>query len=341
MRLKRQYSLLWVLGLFCSSMLGAYSASAQPPPFDSIVVFGASLSDSGNDFVVLSNPEQFGFEPGCDLTTPSNVPPYANLDDLFIPSASYSRGGHHFTNGATWVESLASATGLSGTLRPALRNEGEKAQNYAVGGARAVDLPCRFNLMDQLGAYLSSGHRVSDETLFIFDIGSNDLRDALADLPNDPAPILTAALSNISDAIQTLYAVGGRQFLIANAPDFGQTPAVQILDGSVAPGAAFAARQLALGFNDGLTGLQLGLSALPAIDIRSLDLFALFNEILAEPEDFGISETEMPCITPNIPPYVCKKPNQFLFWDGIHPSKAVHKVMADEARKVLFAPNEN
>ena len=53
-----------------------------------LVVFGDSLSDPGNAYV---------------LTGASLVPPYTNL----IPEAPYARGGHHLTNGATWIEQLA------------------------------------------------------------------------------------------------------------------------------------------------------------------------------------------------------------------------------------------
>lgn len=328
---------LGALILSCADLVLAQSVLAASQPYRSIVVFGASLSDSGNAFVIQANPTDFGFEPGCDLATASNVPPYEELDDLFIPETSYSRGGHHFTNGATWVEYLARDVGLSGSVRPALRNVGLKAQNYAVGGARARDFPCRFNLMDQLNAYLNSAQQVPADTLFIFDIGSNDLRDALADLPNDPAPILTAGLSSIGSAIQQLYSVGGRKFLIANSPDFGQTPAVQIINTGF-PGAAFAAQQLTLGFNGGLLGVKAALSGLEGIEIRIVDLFTLLNRIIEQPEDYGITETKVPCITPNSPPYTCKNPGEYLFWDGIHPTKTVHKAMADEARNTLFAP---
>ena len=161
------------------------------------------------------------------MGTPANVPPYDALDDLLIPDGSYARGGHHVTNGATWIEQLARGKGLSGNVRPALSNTGTQASNYAVGGARASDFPCRFNLDDQLDAYLEDFPETSAETLIVIEIGSNDVRDALA--AQNPG-IITAALGNIGGAIDMLYEQGARKFLLVNVPPIGETPAVKMID---------------------------------------------------------------------------------------------------------------
>ncbi|MDH5661280.1 MAG: hypothetical protein OEY65_09800, partial [Gammaproteobacteria bacterium] len=97
----------YMLILFSLGILFTSTLLAQQKPYDSIVVFGSSLSDPGNAFVVLSDPSSFGFDETCGLLTRMNVPPYDTLDDLFIPDGTYAIGGHHVSNGATWVELLA------------------------------------------------------------------------------------------------------------------------------------------------------------------------------------------------------------------------------------------
>jgi hypothetical protein len=62
----------------CLALSGESVANGKP--FDRIVVFGGSLSDTGNAFVLLSDPSAFDFCQGCDLGTPANVPPYDALD---------------------------------------------------------------------------------------------------------------------------------------------------------------------------------------------------------------------------------------------------------------------
>lgn len=324
--------ILFSLGIFVTS-----TSLAQQKSYDSIVVFGDSLSDSGNAFIVLSNPSRFGFDETCNPLTPMNVPPYSTLDDLFVPDGTYAIGGHHVSNGATWVEQLARSKGLAGFVRPALRSDGMKARNYAVGGARANDYSCSFNLSNQFDAYLANSPVVSADTLFIFELGGNDMRDALVNLPSDPAPIIASAITNIGNAIGTLYSLGARQFLLMNIPDIGQTPAVQILD-SIYPGLANAATGLTNAFNFHLLGLQGNLNLYPDMNVRIFDAYTLLNSIISNPDNYGIEVTDVPCVTPNIAPYKCTNPDTYLFWDGLHPTKAVHKIMAHDAADVLYTP---
>lgn len=353
------------LSLVCSS-----AVLAQKSTFDRVVVFGSSLSDSGNAFVLINNPSEFGLG-DCPLGTPLNVPPYDQMDKLYltddlyvellVPDGVYARGGHHVTNGATWIERYALGQGLSGTVRPALRNPGLQASNYAVGGARArlvtdetpVDdvIRCRFNLSDQVSAYLAdyqidaTTNPISANTLFAIEIGGNDVRDAL-NAPN-PSAVLGAAIGNISQTIQTLYSLGARNFLLMNVPNISMTPTVRLLDRILTPPpiplestVAYNANLLAVGFNTALGQVQDGLSALPGIHIGTLNLYGLLEEIVLDKENnasklFGITNVTDACINPNKPPFTCKKPDTYLFWDGIHPTKAVHSIMAQRAIAVL------
>ena len=82
--------------------LGTAGLSGQErAPYSAIVVFGTSLSDSGNAFALRGG---------------TNTPPDYMLDPLLIPAAPYARGGHHFSNGATWVEQFARSVRLAGTF---------------------------------------------------------------------------------------------------------------------------------------------------------------------------------------------------------------------------------
>lgn len=357
---------LFVLFLVCTS-----AVFAKQSFFDRVVVIGTSLSDSGNAFVLINNPTEFGFDQ-CQLGTPLNVPPYDQMDKLYlsadlfyellVPDGVYARGGHHDTNGATWIEQFARGQGLSGTVRPALRNPGTEASNYAVGGARARMVPqdpkddplydvisCRFNLSDQVQAYLKDfqidvSSPISSNTLIVIEMGGNDVRDALS--TQNPV-LIGAAVSNIYQAIQTLYDVGARKFLLMNVPNIGRTPTVRLLDSLLTPPPtppddtiAYNANLLSMGFDGALAQLQRKLNSLQGMDIRMLDLYGLLEEIVWDKENnaskkFGITNVSDACITPNVPPYTCQSPDTYLFWDGIHPTKAVHGIMAQRAAKVL------
>jgi phospholipase/lecithinase/hemolysin len=212
------------------------------------------------------------------------------------------------------------------------------ASNYAVGGARAIaGYPCRFNLPDQVGAYLADFPQTSAATLVAIEIGGNDVRDALvaAAMGQDPAPYIQGALASLADNVGTLYAYGARRFLLLNVPDVGKAPAVSMLG----PVAAAGARMLAGQYNANLAGLrQYLMQILPGSDIRILDLYALLDDVVANPASYGFENVTQTCVTPEQPPFTCARPDTYLFWDGVHPTKAMHQLVARQAMATLSAP---
>jgi phospholipase/lecithinase/hemolysin len=305
---------------------------AQPSGIDRLVVFGASLSDPGNAFVWLSDP----LFQHCG--TRLNVPPYDQLDDLLVPDGPYARGGHHLSNGATWAEALARQLALAGNARPALRSSGT-ASNYAVSGARAVMFPCRFNLPDQIARYAADFPRTSPQSLITLEIGGNDVRDALAAAASggDPAPFLQNALAGLANSIAALYGQGARRFLLLNLPNLARAPSVQLIDRQL-PGAADLASQLSLAFNAGLIGVVQYANGLAGADARLVDIHGLLEQIVASPASFGFENATDACVTPNVPPFHCAHADRYVFWDGVHPTRAVHALIAQQAMAVISAP---
>ena len=307
-----------IVGLLLAFVLQAPGEAAAQTTFGRIVVFGDSLSDPGN---------LFALEGGA------NTPPYDSLDQLLIPDKPYAKGGHHFSNGPTWVEQLANQSGLAGNTRPAFRVSGE-ASNYAVGGARAHEDKVNTNLNKQVTAFLDTSNGIAPaDALYVIEFGSNDIRDALA-AGLGGGVILESALTSIGENISVLYAKGARKFLICNAPDISLTPAVLTLD-RVTPGAGDFARFLTVSYNSGLDSLLSSMAGLPDITFVRVDFFQKLNEMVATPAAFGLSVVDKPCVTPDTPPYACQEPDSYLFWDGTHPTRAVHAIMSQQAAFAL------
>lgn len=289
---------------------------AAAEDYSRVVAFGDSLSDPGNAFVLTMN---------------VSVPPFQ-----LIPDAPYARGGMHFSNGPTWVEQLARDLDAQRSAGPALRQP-VVFSNYAVGGATARPAG-PFDLATQVNLFLRdfSGATPAD-ALYVVYAGSNDVRDALAALATDPTgaesfAIIQGALAAVQDNLLRLQAAGARHFLVPNAPDLSLIPAVR-LQGPVAQAAA---RWLADSYNTALQGLLNGLVAATGMEIRRLDVFALLDEVVAAPGVFGLSNVEQTCIVPGttVHPY-CADPDQYLFWDGIHPTRAGHGILAERAEAAL------
>lgn len=312
----------WVRTCLLSLALLAPAWAAAQPSINHIVVFGTSLSDPGNAFA---------------LTGRAITPPYDALDMFLVPDAPYSTGGHHFSNGATWIEQLALQPGIAGNALPAFLGSNNKAGNYAVGGARARNDGINVNLSDQVNAFMRDvGGVAPPDSLYVVEIGGNDIRDALAafTVRADSGAIITTALSAMDDSIRTLYAAGARKFLVLNAPNLRLVPAIIIMD-RLFPGAGHVAEYFSLSFNEGLDALLAGEAWLPGIQITKLDLYRKLNDLSANPAKYGLREVAAACVTPNLAPFKCDTPDDFLFWDGIHPTKVVHAILAKEAASAL------
>jgi phospholipase/lecithinase/hemolysin len=299
------------------------SASAAPFPYAGIVVFGTSLSDPGNAFVLRDG---------------INTPPEYLFGELLVPSAAYARGGHHLSNGAPWIVQFARPLGLAASVQPAFRDSSPKATNYAVDRARARDDGININLSDQVGRFLQDVNGLaSSDRLYVVEFGSNDVFDALETYVagGDGGPVLQAALAAIATRLGQLYAAGARKFLIANVPDIALTPAVHMAE-AMFPGMGLSqlASTLAQNFNSGLASV---VAQLPSdADVAWLDIYGKLNEIVADPLDYGLSNVTDPCVMPGEAPFACRNPDEYIFWDGIHPTKAVHAIFAEEAERSLL-----
>jgi phospholipase/lecithinase/hemolysin len=174
-------------------------------------------------------------------------------------------------------------------------------------------------------------------------MGGNDVRDALDLL----TPNLVASLAHLDDAvsairknIERLHYAGARRFFVWNAPDLGVTPAIRALDPLLPVDLASVATFLSGYFNFQLgmmlSDLESGPDALPGFSYITFDAFAKLGAIVQSPALFGLSDAETPCIQPNVPPFRCRHPNRHFFWDGIHPTRAGHDVIADLALMTLL-----
>jgi phospholipase/lecithinase/hemolysin len=181
---------------------------------------------------------------------------------------------------------------------------------------------------------LRSGGVASSQALYVIEMGGNDIRDAfqIYAAGGDGRIILAQALGAIAANIQRLYVAGAREFLVWAAPNVALTPAIR----SLGPAAQGLASFVTQAFNGNLAGLLVQLKAgLPGIRFARLDAYQILNAIIAHPLPFGLTNVSTACVKPNIAPFFCQQADEFLFWDGIHPTKVGHAILAQETANVL------
>ena len=285
--------------------LGMHGGLWAKNGFDNIYIFGESLSDPGNVYALTGQTAKAPYKP--------------------IPSAAYAIGGHQFSNGKTWAQRFAQNMQLNKSGKAAYGTSG-KYGNYAFAGTRLVGPSLALSAADQIMLFLEDQDGVADgEALYVIQFGGNDVRDALTAYlvggPDAAGAVIEAAVEAEIGLILQLYGSGARNFLVTNVPNIGLTPAV----GEFGTLARLLGAGLSDAFNDGLAG-ALAFYIPSDASVQVFDLFGLLNDIAANPQAYGISETSLPCLSFGVKSGAkCSNPEAHLFWDAVHPTAVVHK----------------
>ena len=308
-----------LLCLFSAFVFTFTSFLAHAQEYTSIVVFGDSLSDTGN-VAHLTETEHGLRIPGPGLLGGNYTDGRFTDGDDTIPAAQNYFG--------LWVEQYAALL----PAKPIIKNSLDGGTDYAYGsattgsGTTAVSLgPLSVNVNNmgqQITDYLATSPVISDRTLFVVWGGSNDLLNATS-----VDEIFQAAI-NQANNIKRLIDAGATQFIIPNLPPLGLVPA---LNGS--PKTSIPATTASVLFNQllsaGLDILQ-DLNRGKHLHLARLDVFGLFYKIVASPAKYGLVN-----ITDISQGVYAVDPDTYLFWDDLHPTTKGHNILALTAAKVL------
>ncbi|WP_425480459.1 autotransporter domain-containing protein [Luteimonas viscosa] len=253
--------------------------------------------------------------------------------------------GRFTTNpGLVWAEWLADYYGTDATPN----GNGQSGDNYAAGGSMVANdrLGPPFGLTPSLATqatnYLAAnGGRADPDALYTVWGGANDLFSIAAN-PSQAQQIIGAAVTAQVGIVGTLQGAGARYVLVPNIPDLGITPSFRAQgDAAAAQGTAISAA-----YNDALYG---GLAA-NGLRVIPMDTFTFLREVVASPAEYGFGNvTGTACqpqitaqsITCNPGTYVSPGADQtYLFADGVHPSSAAHRAIADLALGMIEGPRQ-
>jgi outer membrane lipase/esterase len=276
--------------------------------FTDLYLFGDSLTDTGNFHAVtgrVGGPETFG--------------------------RPYYDGRR--SNGPLW----------SDYLEADFEAKGLTAKNYAWIGATAVpdgdfipDLPA------QIGGFAISGAPLTfdDRPLAGLWFGANDVLEGVEAGTAEASGI--AAADAVADGALALAGLGIRDFLIFNLPDLGETPLYNLYEGTpVMPmGAKAAAAAGSAAFNSAIAA-RIGELRAAGYNVIDIDMAALFDALLADPNQFGLEDATFPCLF--LPgtgaffgqPDTCSGEQTLdrAFYDWLHPNSVVHAELAGVVRR--------
>ena len=304
------------LAVVCAAFVCA--AAAHASLFNQFVVFGDSLSDNGNVYIATGGlePAPPAYTTGSFTDGPATVPPG--------------------TAGGIWHEDLSLLLGEP-IAEPFLAG----GTNYAVGGAEVLapvpsppygTIP---SLEQQVGDYLATaGGTANPDNLYILWGGANDLYAAVETpgaTPADVAATETAVIQSLAGDITALAMAGAKDFLWLNLPQLATTPRGEAdpLNGALAA----ASTQ----FASDVTSETAVLEQLLGIKIADVNIYGLYQSILADPSAYGYTNVTTPAQgLANV------NPDQYLFWDfDSHPTTTGHELIAltaDDAVLTTFAP---
>lgn len=243
-----------------------------------------------------------------------------NESDWKLPNNSSWYIGH-FSNGYNWVEYLSQDLNLP-------------LYNWAVGGAAVTTQDLVIHgVVEQTQSWTQYMQKAPNyqpqNTLFTMLIGGNDLINY--------GSSVDTVIAGEKQALQNILNAGGRNILVLMLPDVSHAPVFKYKTN-----AATVAAQV-VDLNTKLAAMVAGFQAQygSSLNIRLFDTFSLFNDVLAHPGNYGVTNNTDSCLDINSDSslnYIsshsarstCTNADTFVFWDTLHPTTHTHKVLGDK-----------
>jgi phospholipase/lecithinase/hemolysin len=224
---------------------------------------------------------------------------------MYPSNPTYFQG--RYSNGRVWVEYLADRLQLSS----------KQTNNFAYGGATTGSNGNSLvpGLLTQIQSFTQTHQQTNPNALYVLWAGANDYLQGVSSA--------TVPVENVTGGIASLAGVGAKKILVANLPDLGQLPATRTRANSASLSALTQAH------NQGLRrSLKLLSQQYSDLQIVTLDANRLYRDAITNPAAFGFTNVISPCLSGS---RACANPDQFLFWDGIHPTTAAHRILGEAA----------
>lgn len=220
-------------------------------------------------------------------------------------------------------------------------------------------------------AYLMETRKVDQDAVYFIFSGSNDYLNALVFNDTYNPVIMNKYIDNVLDSIVSsvtkLRQAGAKRFVILGIPHIGDSPIfIHTSDREILNNAVDI-------HNHRLEALvKLWTDSYPESQFNYVNIQTFFNRALNDPQTYGFTDVSSACIDVKVPllgfanlmgsPFpnnfvlnyaqavhrkstffamnqasfhVCETPDNYLFWDGVHPSTKAHHLLAFEICEIM------
>ncbi|CAN1836875.1 GDSL esterase/lipase APG [Linum perenne] len=221
----------------------------------------------------------------------------------------------------------------------------------------AITLPRQLELFKEYKGKLAKvaganrSATIIRESLYILGAGSGDFLVNYYVNPSlkkmyTPDQYGSSLIPSFNSFVKGLYKLGGRRLGVTSLPPLGCFPAARALLSYHGQGCVSSINTVAQQFNNKLTLAAASLQKqLPGMKIVIFDTFKPLYDLVKKPSDFGLAEARRGCCgmgkrvgavetsvllcNPRSMRPTCPNATEYVFWDGVHPSEAANRVIAD------------
>ncbi|CAK7351943.1 unnamed protein product [Dovyalis caffra] len=332
------------------------TGAANLPKFSSILIFGDSTVDTGNNNYVKT-------------IFRSDHPPYGQDFPDQIPTG-------RFSNGKLIPDFAASILGMKETVPPVLDpsltdDDIRTGVCFASAGSGYDDMTSAatgvipmYEQLELFRNYITrlkgivgeeEAKEIVGRAFIVVSSGTNDVIYNYYDVPTRRQQFSNISgyhdflLNSLQNFVKELYNLGGRLMAIAGLPPIGCLP-IQIVTRCGSSGNLACLEDQnsdCQAYNQKLTRLLTPLqSSLPRSRIVYADIYDPLFDMVSQPQKYGFAKIHTGCcgtglveagsscnkMTPT-----CGNASQFLFWDAIHPSESAYKSLTEYLEKTLIS----
>ncbi|KAG4945648.1 hypothetical protein AAZX31_15G076600 [Glycine max] len=308
-----------------------------------ILVFGDSSVDAGNNNALHT-------------TMKSNFPPYGK--DFFD-----SRPTGRFSNGRLATDFVAEALGYRKAIPPFLDpNLKPEDLQYGVSFASAATgfddytaevsnvlsvskqieyfAHYKIHLKNAVGE--ERAELITRNALYIISMGTNDFLQNYFLEPTRPKQFSLLEfenflLSRFSKDVEAMHRLGARRLIIVGVLPLGCIPLIKTIRN--VEDCDKSLNSVAYSFNAKLLQQLDNLKTKLGLKTALVDVYGMIQRAVTNPKKYGFVDGSKGCVGTGTVEYgdsckgmdTCSDPDKYVFWDAVHPTQKMYKIIADEA----------